>query len=374
MSALGTVGLVWLVLACSGCSRTGLSIEGVGAQTGDGARAPGGRAGTESDGCREITIEEEVAVVEVPGTVLLVFDRSGSMIQPWDTTPRWQVAGGAIAEALRGASPALTVGAIFFPSPDGTEMCVDPSGIACMFVPGLVLAGASCFVAPTDSPDHIAFAPAPQFLDAFEASATPGGEPRYAPLGGGLTPLREALSAAADALHAGTRPGVTSVVVVTDGEPNCDWDATAATEALDGLREIGIDTYVLGLPGVGPDAMVLAELATHGGTGEFLTPAGSDTLERHFRDIIEDTASVGLESCTVPLDPALSDLRDVRLLIGDRAEARELAPIDTRGERAWSLSPDGSTLHLHGATCTEALAGSLDRVRLAVGCAGARPR
>jgi Mg-chelatase subunit ChlD len=89
-----------------------------------------------------------------------------------------------------------------------------------------------------------------------------------APEGG--TPLAQAFLAADVAIaEAGERRLLDErfrVVLLTDGEPNCDGDATLLTELPAKWHERGVETVVLGLPGSHEAAALLDAIAEAGGT------------------------------------------------------------------------------------------------------------
>jgi hypothetical protein len=369
-----------IVLLGTACARSGLSsnVAESEATAGTGAGQPlDPRPVPDPDPdpnrCRSTTLAPDTMTVEIPGTVLLVFDRSASMAEPWNGEPRWRVAGAAIVNALRAAHPTLSAGAVFFPSPDGMEQCIDPTGIACMFEPSFVVGSGTCLVHPIEASDQIAFTGAESFLAAFEAEVDSSTgrrvAPRHAPVAGGRTPLREALSTARSAIESTTREGLTTVVVVTDGDPNCEWDADAANRTVMDLHAIGIDTYVLGLPGLGDNARsVLARLAASGGTEMFVTPDDAGALERRFGEILLENVSVGFRSCLFSLDDAVVPASDARLIALVRGVPTELSRTGEFGEPAWALARDGVSLELFGRTCAIAMSGAYQALRLEYAC------
>lgn len=175
--------------------------------------------------------------------LLVIFDRSGSMAEPWETAegpePRWRVAARALDAALTPLADRLTVGAILFPTPTvAPSECgeVDPIGAQMPFDDGA------------------------SFLARWRAVWV-------APALGGSTPLDAAFARADDALPVDDL--VTAVVVLTDGQPTCRTEPLAEEHAAAWLAD-GTSTWVVGLPGARLDAEdVLNAIARAGGTGAY---------------------------------------------------------------------------------------------------------
>lgn len=170
--------------------------------------------------------------------VLVVFDRSLSMAEPWTSSgPKWQVAETALADALAPHASRLVVGALLFPSTGGST----PS--------------ATC--PPVDPlASQFPFDACGAFLSRWSAAWS-------APQLLGTTPIDAAFDAA-DAALVGAGTG-TAVVLLTDGEPTCDGAVPAATRAASWSAR-GIHTWVVGLPGSSAGAAYLSAIATAGGT------------------------------------------------------------------------------------------------------------
>jgi hypothetical protein len=341
-----------------GCARSALSVDAF-----DGAAGSRADPGGDREHCRSLTLESEVEAVPIPGTVLLVFDRSGSMTELWHGLPRWQTAGKALHNVLMTQPSTLGVGAVFFPSPDEAATCVGPTDRACELVARL------CEVAPIHTSAQIDFAPAPAFLIEFNGNPENRALPKYAPVLGGNTPLGEALVVAQTTLHDLAPRGVTTVVIITDGRPNCDWDAELATRVVEGWHAAGIRTYVVGLPGIRSDTQViLDDLAASGGTETFITPDDAPGLEQRFGEILLDNVSVGFESCTLAIDPPPRTTGDVRVMVGVDGRERAIARVDETGVPAWNVRPDGSAVDLVGGTCAAAMRGDYDSIRVEFDC------
>jgi len=199
-------------------------------------------------------------VASEPTTALVVFDKSGSMSNIWEsedeTDPgpspmRWDAASEALVEAVTPLQDRLTLGAIFFPVPD------------------------ECFVAPIESERQVSFRPGPKFLDRW-TEVTPWNPPD------GATPLMRGLFAAHNAIESACTKGLLGqrfiVIVLTDGEPNCDTSMEVVLEMTATWLKHGIPTYVFGLPGSESALGVLDAIAEAGGTETLIVPGGPDEL------------------------------------------------------------------------------------------------
>ncbi|MFO0681784.1 MAG: vWA domain-containing protein [Sandaracinus sp.] len=175
--------------------------------------------------------------------VLVVFDRSLSMAEPWTSSgPKWEVAETSLAEALAPHASQLVVGALLFPTsetPTPSASCAPVDGLASQFPYEACSAFLARWSAAWSTPDLR-----------------------------GTTPIDSAFDAA-DAALAGAGAG-TAVVLLTDGEPTCDGPVPAATRAAS-WRARGIRTWVVGLPGSSAGASYLSAIASAGGTDAPLT-------------------------------------------------------------------------------------------------------
>jgi hypothetical protein len=185
--------------------------------------------------------------VGLPGTgdltVLLVFDKSSSMLYDWQGKTRWQVANESLRNALDGILDVLTIAVVRFPLLQ------------------------SCSVPDLDSGSQIDFTTGRRFVDLWQSM-----EHRLESLG---TPLGKALSAADRAIDQAREDGRLDkrfrVVLVTDGEPNCGESIDDMTRLVGRWYEAGVETLVIGLPGSEAAALTLDALAEAGGTGAVTT-------------------------------------------------------------------------------------------------------
>jgi len=195
----------------------------------------------------------------VHSTGIIIFDRSGSMSSPWTTAEtdnpdsavtvtKWVAASRALLGALAPKQDRVTLGAVLFPS-DGY-----------------------CGVAPFGDPVQFAFMPARQFIDEYIARS-PGNQPD------GNTPLTVAFQAADQAMQTARNKGFMQnpvfVMLLTDGEPNCNSEMAPVLEIVAAWRAQGIPTNVFGLPGSESARAVLDSIAHAGGTETLVVPGSA---------------------------------------------------------------------------------------------------
>jgi hypothetical protein len=352
----GTPGMFGNPAPSAGASGTlgGSGVAGTGAQIGDGGMCVVGQfcgpTTPDPENCGTLTVEGDTTVTELPGNVLLVFDRSSSMNQDWNGMMRWQAAGGAMLSALMPLQDKLTVGAVFFP--DNTAR-----------------AGSTCTVDPITDPDQIAFMPGATALAKMQAAAPSGTPtPLYSSSAMG-TPTLEGLQAADAALAAATLTGITSVILVTDGDPNCAWDEATATGIVSGWAARGIKTYVLGVPGVGGGGVAtLNAVAMAGGTMQYIPPTDATTLATTIGEIVEETVTTGIESCTITFDAPAAAPEKLTLAVTEGGVEAAVPHVYPDGTAAWTISDDGATVELLGNTCAAAMNGTYTSLRFVFGC------
>lgn len=197
-----------------------------------------------------------------PVTALFVFDKSGSMSSAWyaseeadpaSLTTKWQAASDALVGAVAPVQDRVTAAAILFPQPT------------------------DCEVVPLGDERQLGFQPGSQFLDAWQAAGTNNGPSGATPLGTALSVTDEAIQ---DARAGGLLEERFIVVLLTDGEPNCDTDIETVTRWPEEWLAQGIPTYVFGLPGSDSASSVLDAIARAGGTAAHVAPGSPGELEQ----------------------------------------------------------------------------------------------
>jgi hypothetical protein len=232
--------------------------------------------------------------------------------------------------------------------------------------------GGTCGVTPITATDQINFAPGAGFLTTFGG---PGGNtaPPYAPVPGGFTPLKEGLMQAQSAIASSMLTGITSVVVVTDGDPNCEWDQGVSQQIVTDWAAMGIKTYVIGLPGTGMQGdAILTDLAQRGGTDQYITPADPATLEMKLREIATETVKSGFNSCSIGLNPA-AEVPEKLLMIVEENGMRLNVPHDAGAGAGWTISADGAQVEITGALCDDAMSGRFNTITFEFGCPDVPP-
>jgi hypothetical protein len=330
--------------------------------------------------------------------MMVIFDRSTSMEDLWNGVPRWQAAGEAFTNAIKPLEMLLNVGAIFFPSPNASTPGDNPCPLGCNvadpfhWIPGpgaccLNIAGTlqACDVNPIDRADQIKFGPASAFLaqapmkwrfNSLVGAAPPamaGMPPAMQTAIVGATPLGAGVTRAAEAITSTMFKGPLTVVILTDGAPNCDTNTQTVIQQVTTWKQRNIDTHVIGLPGSQMASQFLTSLAMAGGTEKFLEPASAMELEAKIRGILTSTIRQGFESCTFQLDKATEVPQKLHLVVteggADKDVPRDLSTQPNWGKDAgWSISPNGDTVELKGRLCELAKEGAYESIRFDYGC------
>lgn len=188
-----------------------------------------------------------------PTTILLITDKSGSMGGGWDGQSKWSVGNEAVLSALVPFRKDLTLGAIIFPI------------------------GEACDVPELDAPGQYPFTDGTRFVNEWTQSF-----PTISP--SGSTPLALAFEAADRAIDAAIADGLFEhkfkVMVVTDGEPTCGGDPSVFVDLPARWQELGVRTYVMGLPGSEPAKELLQSIAEAGGTEFYRVIGDPDQLQQ----------------------------------------------------------------------------------------------
>jgi len=313
--------------------------------------------------CGSLTLKQDVEVKPVPGNLLLIFDQSLSMAEPWGMSgqSKLQAAQAAIANAVTTLQDSLTVGALFFPTYDCVPALPPPMGGA---------------VSPIDGPGQIPFQAAPQFLQAWSQHWS---NPL---LGLGIgTPMQEAFDRADAAIQSAQLKGAVIVVAVTDGEPNCFPDAsiTMTPTALETERAAAwlakrdVKSHVVGLPGAA-GVQLLNDVAMNGGTMQYLLPDDPKMLEAKLKEVVRETVTARFDSCSIKLTPAADPPEKLQMLVveakdGKKSRVEHMLSADA----GWTISADGKQVEITGQLCDDAKSGRFSAITFEYGCKNVPP-
>jgi hypothetical protein len=316
------------------------------------AGVPGGVCG-----CLDLTLLSQ------PPNLYFVLDRSGSMTD----SDKWLTVRTDIADVMHRIGPRARFGAAVFPSPS-----TDDCAVGVQVMPLTV----------GDSPAGT-YGPATILFTASTNFPASGGTPTAATFTA-LTPTLVSL------------PGKTFAILATDGGPNCDLattcdvsacipniesdpgcsgttncctsdpgnclDSGPTVQAITALAAQGVPTYVIGVPGSGPYAALLDQMAVAGGTARPTLPyyyAVDTADEAAFAAALTQIAAKVTASCTLTLTAPPPDPSSVNVYL-DGA----VVPADP--VNGWTL--EGSTVTLVGSTCAAVLAGDALSLRIVAGC------
>lgn len=344
------------------------------------------------ENCGTLTLGQEIEVKKIPGNLLLVFDQSVSMSEPWGVTGQTKLAAAqaAIRNAIMSLQDSLTVGALFFPTyacaarggpgiggpggplpgglPGGAQL--PGGGLPGGGLPGGVLNGMA--VEPIEGMGQIPFQPATEFLPMWDAHWGLAG------IGTGVgTPMQEAFDRANEALMSAQLQGDVAVVAVTDGAPNCfpnsDTTDLEVNRAAKWLADKGIKTYVVGLPGAA-GVQLLNDVAAQGGTTEYILPDDPKQLEERLRTLISETNKVVFDTCSIHLTPA-ADPADQLLMVVKEAKDDTLhqVPHQLTPTAGWTISPDGMQVEIVGDLCADAMNGRFTSITFQYPCKEGEP-
>lgn len=322
-----------------GGGHGGSDTTGEGGGLFDGGPIDDSSTANDSDACGSVMLKTHTK----PGNIVVVFDQSDSMKQPFTagSPPKWQVAETALVAALTPIQGIFSGGAIFFPTKATGNTCggVDPI---------------------TNAPPQIAIQGGPAFLTAFQGHFSAAGWSLI--LG---TPLKLGLQEADKALpDPSPLMGARAVVLITDGAPTCDTVAANILAPVKAMFTRGIKTYAIGLPGSAAAGTLLDKIAAAGGTMNYLTPANPMALQVALGQIASST----IDQCTITLDPPPADKTKVHLIVTDAIKPNGYEVMETQMGDGWSLSADGMTATLLGAVCEKAKAGGYTTIDFVYGC------
>jgi Mg-chelatase subunit ChlD len=224
------------------------------------------------------------------GKLLVVFDRSGSMEELWDTSSKRAVAVELLTRVLAASSLPLRVAGQFFPSPIENGCVCDVSNPD-HWIPGpgaccLSETMSSCHVTAIGAADQIDFVSTDEFLSelpvkaAFFQSSTPAAN----------TPLVAALARADEALATIPLAERWAVLLVTDGAPTCSDVFADGLARVAAWRAAGIPTRVVSFAKDAVSMDMAQQLAAAGGSPSVFQPGDATQLRAELGRVLESAA------------------------------------------------------------------------------------
>ncbi len=335
-----------LLLACGPSSTAGSGESDGGGNNETDARSGQIDAGIPGDAssCGAQTEEIPLRIINDPPDLLIVLDKSGSMMLGPGTNPfgtsKWSLMEDAIETITTTYDTNIRFGLTAFPTTD-----------ICGIVPG-----AQVSIAINNA----------SAINSWMSSEGPDGN----------TPAHLALQNASD-IYAGIPQNSAGqyVLFATDGAPNCGGspvvpDTDSATEtlaAVTALRNQGVNTFVLGFGSLfGLDSGLLEDAADAGGeprpgNPNFYHANDAASLQQALLaiagGIIPTTCSFALTS--LPPDPEAVTVTVAGVPV----------PRDSGHNNGWDYHPDANTITLFGTACASVQEGETS-VSFVFGCPG----
>jgi hypothetical protein len=289
-----------------------------------------------------------------PGDLLLILDRSGSMLDPVmrGGTPKWDETVSALDAVIMKTQASVSWGLKVFPIDD-----------ACGVSPGIEVPVALNNYMPVMA--SVMLNPSRQ---------------------GARTPTREAIEKGLAAMQASPSTNAKYLVIATDGEPNCaaptaapvdggmggggrnrnnGSDAMGTIAAVTAAAKAGIPSFVVGVATAGSEAdATLNSMATEGGrprnnpTTKYYPVASRDEFIMTL-----DSIATQVGSCTFPLSPPPPAPQNVAVNVDGTRVAQD--PTQMGG---WNYGPGNNSIVFYGATCEALKSGASKDVQIIFGC------
>jgi hypothetical protein len=184
---------------------------------------------------------------------------------------------------------------------------------------------------------------------------------------GSRTPTRLAVNAATNYLKNVDDNHTKSILLATDGEPNCaasasgrpgnntTSDVKGTIAAITAAAAAGFKVYVVG---IGPEADNLDEFAQAGGTNHFYAATTPEALATALESIVGQVAS-----CTYSLGKVPPDPNNIGVYLDKKLVPREAV-------NGWTLAPGNATVIFSGNYCDGIKNATYKNVQVLFGCPG----
>lgn len=286
-----------------------------------------------------------MAATVVKPNLLIVLDRSCSMLDTVGDTTKWGLAVAALDTVIADTKSKLRFGLILFP--DMTAPECGQSGI------------------PVPVSDQGAAAIA-TLLDKSVATQNTAD---WFPGNPCLTPIDAAMAQAATDPSLGDGTRQSSVLLVTDGQQTCGTVAAGNAALLSTVTTLNksrhVSTYVLGF-GDAVDPATLTDLANAGGK-----PNAGSTAYYSAQDAaglataLRAIATRASLSCSLELDAVPPNATKLYVF----ANRQDQGARDTTHTDGWDYDSDTNRVVFYGAACTAIQNGSVTRIDVVFGCA-----
>jgi hypothetical protein len=289
-----------------------------------------------------------------PGDLLLILDRSGSMLEPVTVNglpaEKWKETVDALDAVIKTTEATVSWGLKVFPIDNG-----------CAVSPTVEV--------PVARNNHM------NVMTAVNANPS---------MQGARTPTRDAIEKGLAFMQASPSTNAKYLVVATDGEPNCaapmaapadggfgggrnrnGSDAMATIAAVSAAAKAGIPSFIVGVATAGSDADVtLNSMAVEGGrprndpTTKYYPVASRNELIATL-----DAIATQVGSCTFPLNPAPPAPQNVAVKVDGTKVEQDPAQMG-----GWNYGPGNNSIVFFGAACEALKSGASKNVQIIFGC------
>lgn len=365
VSLVGLLGFGF-VAGCTWAQPKNLALEAVGGSPGAAGGVGGSRSTGTGAGGTGVVVDAAPATptmdancgatrntaMRVPPDLLLVFDRSGSMLEdpatgddcaPAATCPsKWNQATTAVRTAVASSQTTIRWGLKLFST----------NGNGCMVDPGVQVS--------------TGFNTQPAIAAAL-AGARPSGS----------TPTTMAMTLAGDYLATLATPNPRFIVLVTDGQPTCAGgdgdgdDSPAAVAAVAAQAARGYGTFVVGIAtsSIAMADTTLTQMSAAGMHPRVGTP--NYYVVNNTAELVAALGKIGTQvgSCTFSLASAPPDPSNVVVLADGKIVPKAAQPTDN----GWTYGAAMTSVTLTGTYCQDVMSGVTTSVEALFGCGGITP-